>query len=88
MLLNPPHDCAQNLGASQRWAADGSRKRLRAWITRAVFNRLDQTKTLQVVAVSGDVRGSRLPTRAEPGKPNPMFQYLFNFVQSKAACPT
>ena len=31
---------------------------------------LDRTKTLQVVAASGYVRGSRLPTRAEPGKPN------------------
>jgi len=41
-----------------------------AWITRAVFYRLGQTKTLQVVAALGDVRGSRLPTHAEPGKPN------------------
>ena len=36
---------------------------------REVSYRSDQTKTLQVVAVSGDVRGSRLPTHAESGKP-------------------
>jgi hypothetical protein len=32
--------------------------------------RSDQTKTLQLVSTSGDVRGSRLPTRAESGKGN------------------
>jgi hypothetical protein len=40
------------------------------WITRAVFYRRDQTKTLQVMAASGDVRGRRLPTHAESGKLN------------------
>jgi hypothetical protein len=35
-----------------------------------VFYRLDHTKTLQVVAASGDVRGSRLRTHAEPGERN------------------
>jgi hypothetical protein len=40
------------------------------WIARAVLYRSDQTKELQAEAESGDVRGSRLPTYAESGKPN------------------
>jgi DUF971 family protein len=38
--------------------------------TKAVFDRSHQTKTLQVVAASADVRGSRLPTCVESGKRN------------------
>jgi hypothetical protein len=54
----------------RRRAAGGSRERLHAWIARTVFYNVDQTKTLQVVAASGDVRGSRLPTHGESGKRN------------------
>ena len=66
----PSHDRTKDLGATRRPAAGGSRERLHAWITRAVFYRSDQTSTLLVVAASGDVRGSRLPTHAESGKTN------------------
>ena len=69
-VADPTHDRAKNLGATQRGAAGGSREHLHAWITRAAFRRADQTETLQVVAASGDVRGSRLPTYVESGKPN------------------
>ena len=63
--------------------AGGSRERLNAWIARAVFYRSDQTKTLQVVATSGDVRGSRLPTHAVSGKPNvPITRVLLRTVKS------
>ena len=43
-----------------------------------------KTKTLQVVAASGDSHRSRPPTRTGPAKRN-VQQHLFNFVQSKAA---
>ena len=60
----------KHLGTARGRAAGGSRERLHTWITRAVFYRSDQTKTLQIVAESGDVRGSRLPTHGESDKPN------------------
>jgi hypothetical protein len=70
LLPEPQHDRAENLDCTQRRAPGGSRERLHAWITGAVFYRADETETLQVVSSSGDVRGSRLPTRAESGKLN------------------
>ena len=67
---DPSHDRAKSLGAARRHAAGGSRERLNAWITRAVFYRQDKTEILKGVAASENVRGSRLPTHAESGKPN------------------
>ena len=82
-LPGPSHDRAENLGATQRCATGGSRERLHVWVTQAVFARSDQTKTLQVVGPSGDVRGSRLPTYAESGKPNvPITRVLLRTIKS------
>src|ERR1700739_2338505 len=58
---DPSHDRAKSLGAARRHAAGGSRERLNAWITRAVFYRQDKTEILKGVAHQKTFAGAACP---------------------------